>query len=178
MLKKRYYFQQQLESHFWPGKLWNLIFSVSGKVVDNWISFQKIPIPNQLEFLAESYSQNTKQVQKITQIQHHLQLSFKISNGDQHQICSSLSNRLIPSLNFRRKLLKNKLERETDTSMKNFKKKKAQKTLLFSAANWIAFLAWKMLKFGFLYFWKSCRKLNFLSKDKNPESIEILSRKL
>ena len=65
-----------------------------------------------------------KQVQKITQIQHHLQLSFKISNGDQHQICSSLSNRLIPSLNFRRKLLKNKLDRETDTSMKNFNKKK------------------------------------------------------
>ena len=117
-------------------------------------------------------------MQKITQIQHHLQLSFKISNGDQHQICSSLSNRLIPSLNFRRKLLKNKLERETDTSMKNFKKKKAQKTLLFSAANWIAFLAWKMLKFGFLYFWKSCRELNFLSKNTNSESIGILSRKL
>ena len=36
----------------------------------------------------------------------------------------------------------------------------------------------KTFKFGFLYFWKSCRKLNFLSKDKNPESIEILSRKL
>ena len=58
------------------------------------------------------------------------------------------------------------------------KKKKAQKTLLFSAANWIAFLAWKMLKFGFLYFWKSCRELNFLSKNTNSESIGILSRKL
>ena len=35
---------------------------------------------------------------------------------------------------------------------KNSKKKKAQKTLLSLAATWIAFLAWKMVKFGFLYF--------------------------
>ena len=113
--KKRYYFQQQLESHFWPKKRWNLIFSISEKVVENWISFWKTQIPNKFEFWEESYSQNTKQVHKITQIQHHLQFSFKISNGVQHQICSSLSNRLIPSLSFRRKLLKNKLDRKTDT---------------------------------------------------------------
>ena len=114
-LKKRHYLQQQLESHFLPEKNWNLVFSISIKVVENWISFQKTSILNQLEFWAASYGQNTKQVQKITQIQHHLQFSFKISNGDQHQICSSLSNRLIPSLSFRRKLLKNKLDRKTDT---------------------------------------------------------------
>ena len=58
------------------------------------------------------------------------------------------------------------------------KKKKAQKTSLSSAATWIAFLAWKKLKFGFLYFYKSYRKLNFLSKNFNSESIEILSSKL
>ena len=103
MLKKRHYLPQQLELHFWPRKRWNLVFSISIKIVENWISFQKKSILNQLEFWAASYGQNPKQVQKITQIQHHLQFSFKISNGDQHQICSSLSNRLIPSLSFRRK---------------------------------------------------------------------------
>ena len=39
--KKRYYSQQQLESHFLPGNFWNLIFYISRKVVGNWISFQK-----------------------------------------------------------------------------------------------------------------------------------------
>ena len=39
-------------------------------------------------------------------------------------------------------------------------------------------MALKALKFGFLYFWKSCRELNFLSKESNLESIEILSIKL
>ena len=101
MLRKRYYLQQQLESHFWPRKRWNLDFSISIKVVENWISFQKTSIPNQLEFWAASYGENTKQVQKITQIQHYLQFSLKISNEDQHQICPSLSNRLILSLRFR-----------------------------------------------------------------------------
>ena len=63
--------------------------------------------------------------------------------------------------------------------MKNSKKQKnAKKTSLFSAATSIAFLAWKTLKFGFLYFFKSCRELNFLSKNINPESIGILSSKL
>ena len=33
--KKRYYSQQQIESHFWLGKRRNLIFSISGKVVEN-----------------------------------------------------------------------------------------------------------------------------------------------
>ena len=41
MLKKRHYLQQQFESHFWPGKHWNLDFSISIKVIQNWISFQK-----------------------------------------------------------------------------------------------------------------------------------------
>ena len=45
-------------------------------------------------------------------------------------------------------------------------------------ATWIAFLARKTLKFGFLYFYKSYIKLNFLSKKINSESIEILSSKL
>ena len=63
--------------------------------------------------------------------------------------------------------------------MKIFKNRKMPKnTLLFSTATGIAFLAWKMLNFGFLYFWKSCRELNFLSKNINLESIRILSRKL
>ena len=57
-------------------------------------------------------------------------------------------------------------------------KKKAQKTSLSSTTTWIAFLAWKMLKFGFLYFYKSCRELNFISKDINSNSIGILSSKL
>ena len=96
-------FSNNLNRIFWPGKHWNLVFSIFIKVVENWISFQKKSIPNQLEFWAASSGQNTKQVQKITQIQHHFQFSFKISNGDQHQICSGLSNRLIPSLSFRRK---------------------------------------------------------------------------
>ena len=130
MLTKRHYLQQQLESHFWPRKRWNLVFFISIRVVENWIYFQKPSIPNQFEFWAEIYGQNTKQVQKITQIQHHLQFSFKISNGDQHQICSSLSNRLIPSLNFRRKFFWkiNWIEKQIHP-MKNFKN--AQKTLLF-----------------------------------------------
>ena len=103
-MQERHYLQQQLESHFWPGKHWNLIFSISIKVVDNWISFVKTSIPNQLEFLAARYGQNTKQVQMITQSQHYLQFSLKISNGDQHKIFSSLSNRLILSLCFRKKI--------------------------------------------------------------------------
>ena len=77
-----------------------------------------------------------KQVQKITQIQHHLQFSFKISNGDQHQICSSLSNRLIPSLSFKRKLLKNKFDRETDTFYENFQKiEKCSKNVTIFSSN-------------------------------------------
>ena len=138
--KKLYYSQQQLESHFWPGKRWNLIFFISGKVVDNWISFQKTSIPNQLEFWAKIYSQNMKQVQKITQIQHQLQFSFKISNSDQHQIYSSLSNRLIPSLSFRRKLLKHKLDWKTDTFYEKFQKKKktekCSKNVTIFSSNW------------------------------------------
>ena len=64
-------------------------------------------------------------------------------------------------------------------SMKNSKKQKnAQKTSLSSAATWIAFLARKMLKFGFLYLYKSYRELNLLSKKINSESIGILSSKL
>ena len=134
--KKRYYFQQQLESHFWPKKRWNLIFSISEKVVKNWISFWKTQIPNKLEFWEESYSQNTKQVHKISQIQHHLQFSFKISNGVQHQIYSSLSNRLIPSLSFRRKLLKNKLDRKTDTFYEKFQKiEKCSKNVIIFSSN-------------------------------------------
>ena len=57
-------------------------------------------------------------------------------------------------------------------------RKMLKKTSLSSAATWIAFLAWKMLKFGFLYLYKSYIELNFLSKNINPESIGILSSKL
>ena len=42
-------------------------------------------------------------MQKITQIQHHLQLSFKLSNGDQHQIHSSLSKQIYLLLQFQKK---------------------------------------------------------------------------
>ena len=59
---------------------------------------------------------------------------------------------------------------------KKFSKKK--KTSLSSAETWITFLVRKTLKFGFLYFYKSCRELNFLSKNINPESIGILISKL
>ena len=61
---------------------------------------------------------------------------------------------------------------------KKKRKRNAQKTSLSSAVTWIAFLVRKTLKFGFLYFYKSCRELNFLSKNINPESIGILSSKL
>ena len=63
-------------------------------------------------------------------------------------------------------------------NLKIFFKKKAQKTSLSSATTWIAFLAWKTLNFGFLYFYKSYSELNFLSKIINSESIGILSCKL
>ena len=119
---------------------------------------KKKSIPNQLEFWAASYGQNKKHVQKITQIQHHLQFSFKISYGDQHQIYSSLSNRLILSLCFRRKFFFfwkiNWIEKQIHPVKKL---KNAQKMLLFSAAIWNAFLAQKKLKFSFLYFWISSR---------------------
>ena len=62
--------------------------------------------------------------------------------------------------------------------IQKIQKKNAQKTSLSSVATWIVFLAWKTLKFGFLYFYKSCRELNFFSKNINPELIGILSRKL
>ena len=61
---------------------------------------------------------------------------------------------------------------------KEKKRKNAQKTSLSSAVTWITFLVRKTLKFGFLYFYKSCRELNLLSKNINPESIGILSSKL
>ena len=51
-LKKRYYLQQKLESNFWPGKRWNLIFSISGKVVENWISFNKKTNPKSIGILS------------------------------------------------------------------------------------------------------------------------------
>ena len=123
-------FSSNLNHIFWPRKCWNLDFSISIKVVENWISLQKKSIPNQLEFWAASYGQNSKQVQKITQIQHYLQFSLKISNGDQYQICSSLSNRLIPSLSFRRKFFWkiNWIEKQIHP-VKIFKN--AQKTLPF-----------------------------------------------
>ena len=137
-------------------KNWNLVFSISGKVVENWISFQAKPIPNQLEFWAESYSQNTKQVQKITQIQHHLQLSFKFSNGDQHQISSSLSNGLIPSLSFRRKLLRNKLDRKTDTFYEKFQKteKRSKNVTIFSSKLNCIFGLKNVKIWFYLFLWK------------------------
>ena len=169
MLKKTLLFSATAWIAFLARKMlkFDFIYFLKSCIELNFLS--KTPITNQLEFKEKSYSQNTKQVQKKTQIQNH-QFSFNISNGDQHQICSSLSNRLIPSLIFIRKLLKNKLYRKQIHSMKIFKKQKnAQKTLLFSAVTWIAFLAWKKFKFGFLYFWESCIELNFLSKNNNFE---------
>ena len=41
MLKKSHYLPQQLESHFWPRKHWNLVFSIYIEVVENWISLKK-----------------------------------------------------------------------------------------------------------------------------------------
>ena len=57
-------------------------------------------------------------------------------------------------------------------------RKMLKKTSHSSAATWIAFLVWKTLKFGFLYFYKSYRKLNFLLENINFETIGILSRTL
>ena len=67
-----------------------------------------------------------------------------------------------------------KIQKEKKRKEKILKKK----TSLSSAETWITFLVRKTLKFGFLYFYKSCRELNFLSKKINPELIEILSSKL
>ena len=75
-----------------------------------------------------------KQVQKIAQKQHYLQFSLKISNGDQHQICPSLSNRLIISLCFRRKFfLKNKLDKKQIPPVKKFKN--AKKNVIIFTSN-------------------------------------------
>ena len=117
MLKKMLLFSAATWIAFFAEKIlkFNFLYSWKSCRELNFLSKKKKKILNQLEFWVESYSQNTKEVRKITQIQHHLQFSFKISNGVQHQICTSLSNRLIPTLSFRRKLLKNKLNRKTYT---------------------------------------------------------------
>ena len=57
------------------------------------------------------------------------------------------------------------------------KNKKMLKKRYFLQQQLESHLARKMLTFGFLYFYKSCRELNFLSKNINPESIGILSSK-
>ena len=66
---------------------------------------------------------------------------------------------------------KKKLEREKDMIHEKIQKKQKmlKKTLLFSAATRIAFLAEKTLKFDFLYFRKSCKELNFLLKNTNTK---------
>ena len=58
-------------------------------------------------------------MQKITQIQHYLQFSLKISNGNQHQIC--LIDLSFPFASEER-FLKNKLDKETDTSYEKIQK--------------------------------------------------------
>ena len=75
-------------------------------------------------------------------------------------------------------LKKNSRDMIHEKFKKKRKRKNAQKTSLSSAVTWIAFLVRETLKFGFLYFYKSCRELNFLSKNINRESIGILSSKL
>ena len=74
------------------------------------------------------------------------------------------------------RFLKNKLDKKQIHPVKKFKN--AQKTLLFSPVIWNAYVAWKTLKCSFLYFWKSGRWLNFLSKKTNLKSIGIFSIKL
>ena len=106
-----------------------------------------------IRILVESQSQNMKQVQMITQIQHHLQLSFKISNGDQYQICSSLSSRHIP---FRRNLLKNKLDRETDKKQKN-----AQKNVTIFSSNLNLIFDRKNIKIWFSLFLAKLQRIKF-----------------
>ena len=54
--------------------------------------------------------------------------------------------------------LKNKLDRKTDTFYENFQKaEKCSKNVTIFSSNLKHIFAWKMLKFGFLYFFKSCR---------------------
>ena len=140
MLKKTLLFSAATWIAFFVGKMLKFNFLYFWKSCRELNFLSKTKIPNQLEFWAESYSQNTKEVRKITQIQHHLQFSFKISNGVQHQIRTSLSNRLIPTLSFRRKLLKNKLNRKTDTFYeKSQKTEKCSKnvTIFSNNLNWI-----------------------------------------
>ena len=73
-----------------------------------------------------------------------------------------------------------KFQRYYPWKIKKKKKRKnsQKKTSLSSAVTWITFLVRKTLKFGFLYFYKSCRELNFLSKNIYPESVGILSSNL
>ena len=104
MLRKRHYFQQQLQSHFWPRKHWTLDFSISIK------SYRK------LNFLSKNINSESIGIlsRKLwpkyeTDAEDNtnlalFQFSLKILNGDQQQICSSLSNRLIISLCFKRKI--------------------------------------------------------------------------
>ena len=75
-----------------------------------------------MEFLAESYGQNTKQVQKITQIQHHLQFSFKFQMGINIKSVQAYLIGLSFPLASEEIFLKNKLDRETDTSCEKFQK--------------------------------------------------------
>ena len=136
MLKKTLLFSATAWIAFLARKMlkFDFLYFLKSCIELNFLS--KTPITNQLEFKEKSYSQNTKEVQKKTQIQNHLQFSFKISNRDQHQICPSLSNRLIHSLSFRRKLLKNKLYRKTDTFYENFQKvEKCSKNVTIFSSN-------------------------------------------
>ena len=63
-------------------------------------------------------------------------------------------------------------------SMKIFKNyRKCSKASIFSI-NLNCIFGLEKIEIWFSLFWKSCRKLNFFSKNTNPESIGILSRKL
>ena len=63
--------------------------------------------------------------------------------------------------------------------MKNFKNtEKCSKNVTIFSSNLNLMFGLENVEYGFLYLWKSCKELNFLSKNTNPKSIGILSRKL
>ena len=87
-------FQQQIKSHFWPGKCWNLVFSIFRKVVENWISFQKNTITKSIGILNRKLEPKYETGAKDNTSSASSSTSFQNSNRDQHQICSSLSKQV------------------------------------------------------------------------------------
>ena len=122
-MQERHYLQQQLKSYFWPGKRWNLIFSISIKVVDNWISFQKKIYPESIGILSrnlwpkyETGAENNTKTALSSIFSQNFIMGINIKSVQSYLIDLSF-----PFASEER-FLKNKLDRETDTSCEKIQK--------------------------------------------------------